>query len=140
MFRSHIIRTVVSHRRIMDTRKAHQMTPEALTLSLARKEKKLKQALEAAANPQPALLLTRAWLTVTSQQPKSSNPLPSHQVKILTWNVRETSCVMSGELTRLQASCPMFDQYELCNFQIFSDPTLLTYIKGENYLDRKSVV
>jgi hypothetical protein len=116
----------------MDARKAYQMTPEDLALSLARKEKKLKQALEAAANPQPALL-TRAWLTVTSQQPKSSNRLPSHQVKILTWNVRETSCIMSGELTRLQASCPMFDQYELCNFQIFSDPTLLTYLKGESY-------
>jgi len=70
---------------------ARQMTPEALALSLARKEKKLKQALEAAANPPPALLLTRAWLTITSQQPKSSNRLPSHQVKILTWNVRETS-------------------------------------------------
>ena len=127
-------RVVLSHRRVMDSRKAYQMTPEALALSLARKEKKLKQALEAAANPSPALLLTkRAWLTVTSQQLQSSNQLPSHQVKILTWNVRETSCVMSDELTRLQASCPMFDQYELCDVQIFSDPTQLAHVKGESY-------
>ena len=98
----------------MDAHKAYQMTPEALALSLARKEKKLKQALETAANPPPALLLTRAWLTVASPQPKSPNPaLPSHRVKILTWNVSEIFCIMSGELTRFQASCPMFDQYEL---------------------------
>jgi len=94
----------------MDARKAYQMTPEALALSLARKEKKLKQTLEAAANPPPALLLTRAWLTVTSPQPTSPNrALPFHPVKILTWNVSEISCIMSGELTRFQASCPMFD-------------------------------
>jgi len=46
-------------------------------------------------------------------------------------SVKPLSCVTSGELMRLQASCPMFDQYELCNFQILSDPTLR--VKGESY-------
>ncbi|KAF9473121.1 Endonuclease/exonuclease/phosphatase [Pholiota conissans] len=81
----------------MNTRRPYELTPQDLALAQARKEKKLKQALEAEAVRKSNALLSRKWITISQDHSSISLESNSITIKILTWNLL-AQCLIRREL------------------------------------------